>query len=523
MVFGIYARKSIYTEDSDSIETQMNMCVEYIKKHYDNITDIIKYSDEGYTGANIQRPGFKLLINDVKQKKIDVLVCYKIDRISRNVVDFSKTFEELQNHNVQFVSVKEQIDTSTPLGRAMMYICSVFAQMERETIAERVKDNLLALAKSGKWPGGRPPLGFKLQKVTVNNKRHTILVENPDEIGFLNNIFNEFLAGSSLTGLETKFKNNNIKSVNGYYLSNTQIYQILSCPHYVEATKEVYDFFEKKGCIMAVEREKFDGTHGILVYGRTSGGKKKKHVDNPPEKWVVTVGLHKPLISAEKWLAVQKRFGQNKINKTRKHNIGILKGILKCKCGRTMRTKLKVDKTYNKVYTHYFCPQRMRRGAEICDTPMISIDLLDKKIIDFLKYLSVDKKRIEEYMKHDKNKQILIRSKDSIKKEILDCKRKITNLTKAIQNNNESTAIKYLITEIEKLDKQLISLEYELREAEQQEIENAKRIENIDTIYNKICKYLEDYGQLSYEDKNKYLADIIKECVLENDELKIIL
>lgn len=523
MIFGIYARKSVYAEDSDSIETQIKICEEYINSHFENIKGILKYIDEGYTGANTQRPAFNLLLNDVHQKKIDALVCYKIDRISRNVIDFSKTFEELQTNGIQFISVKEQIDTSTPLGRAMMYICSVFAQMERETIAERVKDNMLELAKAGKWPGGKAPLGYKLQRVMINSRIHSILVENPDELSLLNYIFDSFLEGNTLSGLETKFRKENIKSINGKYFSSTQIHQILSCPHYVAATKEIYDYFKAKGCIMVPPREEFDGTHGLLVYGRTSGGKRRKHVDNPPNMWVVTIGLHKPLISAEKWLAVQERFGKNKFNKTRKHQIGILKGIIRCKCGRKMATKRKYDKVYGKVYEHYFCRYRERTCGILCDAPMVSIEDIDSKVLALLKHLSVNKKDIELYMNNDKDNIPFARNAEIIKKEISECKRKISNLADAIQNNTESTAVKYLVAEIEKLDKQLISLEFELREAELKEKEELKRNESIDIVYEKIVNYIREYESLPYEEKNRLLSDIIKECVYKDGELIITL
>lgn len=523
MIFGIYARKSVYSDDSDSIENQINMCIDYIKKHYNIVTDIIKYYDEGYTGANTQRPGFNLLLKDVKNKKINTLVCYKIDRISRNVVDFSKTFEELQKNNIQFISIKEQIDTSTPLGRAMMYICSVFAQMERETIAERIKDSSLALAKSGKWPGGRPPLGYMREKIIIDGKKHTTLVKNPDEVDLLNYIVEEFLDGNTLSGLETKFRHNKIKSRLGSYFSSTQIYQILSCPQYVAATPKIYDYFQSKGCNIVAPREKFDGKHGILVYNRTSGSRSKKHVINPPNMWYVTVGLHEPLLSAEKWLAIQERFGKNKIDKTRKHEIGILKGILKCKCGYTMRTKYKHDKQYNIEYTHYFCPQRTRKGKQACDTPMIPIDLIDNKVIDIMKNLSINKDHIELYMKKELSEIRLIRSKEIINNEMNDCRKRIFNLTKALQENYQSQAAKYIIADIEKLDKQLISLEYELRELEESEKERAKRVETIDTIYEKILEYIKDYELLPYKEKNRHLAAIIKECIWNDGELTIVL
>jgi len=519
MNIGIYARKSVFSDKSDSVESQIKICKEYAQNNF-KVTSVVVYEDEGFTGANTYRPGFTQLMKDIIAKKIDILVCYKIDRISRNVLDFSTTFNTLQEHGIQFVSVKEQIDTSTPLGRAMMYICSVFAQMERETTAERVKDSMIELAKSGKWAGGKAPLGYKRERVLLNGKHHTILVKNENELPFLNMIFDTFLVGHSLSGLETYFRKKGIKTLNGKYMSSIQLYNILKNPHYVAATKEVYDYFDGLGCIMASDRERFDGKYGLVVYGRTKGGKKKTHTINPPEDWVVSVGLHEPLIPAKKWLAAQERFGKNIIDKMRKHEIGILKGIVKCKCGYAMRVQHKVDKIYKKVYDNYYCQNRNRRGPEFCDMKMVGVDELDGKMINVLKQLSINKNLLKKYVKQ-LNTSTPVRDKDAIKREIVSIKKKIENLTAALQDNFESSAAKYIISEIEKLDKQIAGLNYELKEAEYNEQEDNKRKDDIEAIHAKICKYLNMFDKLPYKDKVKYLQEIIKECVWDGKNLII--
>ncbi len=522
MNIGIYARKSKFSDKSDSIRNQINIAKEYAQNNF-KVTSIMEYpEDEGFSGANIERPGFERLLKDVTDKKIDVLICYKIDRISRNVLDFSSTFDMLQKNGIQFVSVKEQIDTSTPLGRAMMYICSVFAQMERETTAERIKDNMVELAKSGKWAGGKPPIGYKREKITLNGKTHTILTENKDEVPFLNMIYDTFLEGFSLNGLETHFRKRNIKTLGGYYLSSTQIYNILKNPHYVAATKDIYRYFKDLGCVMASEIEKYNGEHGLVVYGRTKGGKKRTHKIAPPSDWIVSVGLHEPVLTAAKWLAAQDRFGKNMIDKTRKHEIGILKGIVKCKCGYKLRVKHKVDKTYNKTYNDYYCQNRSRYGTEACTMKMIGVDELDSKLIQVLKELAADKKLLEKYT----NKPVSViplKNKDAIKKDIEGIKKKIDNLASALQDNAESAAAKYIITSIEKLDRRLIGLQYELREVEDAEQDAVKINNNIDVIHNKICMYLNMFDRLKYSDKTKYLQEIIKECVWNWEQLEIVI
>ena len=118
------------------------------------------YEDEGFSGKNLERPEFRRLMRDLEAGRGACLVCYRLDRVSRNVGDFARLIETLNARGVDFVCIREQFDTATPMGKAMLYIASVFAQLERETIAQRVRDNMLLLARTGRWLGGTPPTGY---------------------------------------------------------------------------------------------------------------------------------------------------------------------------------------------------------------------------------------------------------------------------------------------------------------------------------------------------------------------------
>lgn len=167
MKAAIYSRKSKFTGKGDSIGNQVQACKDYATNHLSeyNIDEFFIYEDEGFSGGNTNRPEFQRLIEDAKNKKFDFLICYRLDRISRTVSDFSSTLEMLKRNNIKFISVSERFDTSNPMGEAMIYIASVFAQLERRTIAERVRDNMIELAKTGRWLGGISPLGYKSKTV----------------------------------------------------------------------------------------------------------------------------------------------------------------------------------------------------------------------------------------------------------------------------------------------------------------------------------------------------------------------
>ena len=167
MNLAIYSRKSLFTGKGESIENQIQMCREYILSNIGIESQIFIYEDEGYSGGNTDRPKFQEMIKDIKAGKINRVVCYKLDRIGRSVAQLSNMFELLDKYNCSFTSITEQqFDTTTPMGRAMINIASTFAQLERETIAERVRDNMIGLAKTGRWLGGQSPLGFFPEKFT---------------------------------------------------------------------------------------------------------------------------------------------------------------------------------------------------------------------------------------------------------------------------------------------------------------------------------------------------------------------
>ena len=167
MLIAIYSRKSKWTGKGESIENQIVMCREYLTYvlHISEEAQIQEYRDEGFSGKDTKRPMFQQMLRDMKQEHFDYLVCYKLDRLGRNLLDLTTLIERLEKQHTSFISIKERFDTTTPLGKAMLYFSGVLAQMEREQIAERVRDNMILLARSGRWLGGTTPYGFRSIKV----------------------------------------------------------------------------------------------------------------------------------------------------------------------------------------------------------------------------------------------------------------------------------------------------------------------------------------------------------------------
>lgn len=513
-----YSRKSVYSDTSDSTQAQYNLAVDYCKHHFEDY-ELIRYEDEGFTGANINRPAYNRLVEDIKSGLINIVICYKIDRMSRNVKDFSNFFSFLQEHNVEFVSIKEQIDTSTPIGRAMMYISSVFAQMERETIAERVKDGMIDLSKTGKWAGGRAPLGYKRDRVTIDNKSHTILVPDPEGIRIFKIIVDTFLGDTmSLGTLERRFAEQNITSLYGNRFSSANMHRILKNPTYCTADGKAYDYFKSLGCQMALSRDKFDGTHAIMPYNRCSGGKRKPQVNNPVEKWIISVGLHKPLLTSEEYIKIQSSFKRNKAFKKRKYKVGILKGVLRCSCGWLMGTNHSENKKGHAI-DNYHCVQRDRRGPAYCSRSFIRVQELDDAVIDILKKIKLDKSLIDNYTAPDI--KLLTRKPSEVRRDITNVENKINNLTAALSNASGSSAMKYIIADIENQDKILSSLRHELIEISATERRAEKNNIAKEEKYKLICEIVDCLDTAEYDEINGLLRDLLKECIWDGESLSI--
>ena len=149
------------------------------------------YDDPGFSGGNTDRPGLKRLMADIERGQIDIVVVYKIDRLTRSLADFSKMVEVFERHEVSFVSVTQQFNTTTSMGRLMLNVLLSFAQFEREVTGERIRDKIAAAKRKGMWMGGVPPLGYD-----VDNR---LLVINEAEAAVVRHIFEEMLTIGSPT------------------------------------------------------------------------------------------------------------------------------------------------------------------------------------------------------------------------------------------------------------------------------------------------------------------------------------
>lgn len=326
----IYARQSIDKKDSISIETQLEHCRRFADGEYR------VYSDKGYSGKNIDRPQFTRLLEDIRNGLIEKLVVYKLDRISRSLHDFSNLMELFRQHDVEFASTVETFDTATPIGRAMLGIIMVFAELERENILMRVKDNYYARGEKGLYLGGPPIYGFDKRETRLAGIRTSVLIPN-QHIHTVEWLYSAYLTeNKSLGELAGELNSQNIPSANGTLWDSCKLSRLLRSPTYVMADMEVYNYFKKRGCKISNHAEDFTGERGCFLYGKREANE-RKYADVTDH--VLSLGLHEGIIPSQQWLDVQRKLdGNSQINKGKSGTHSWLTGLVKCgKCGYALR------------------------------------------------------------------------------------------------------------------------------------------------------------------------------------------
>lgn len=519
MVIGIYPRKSVYRDNSESIQTQIQMCKDYAALVFKgkDISFRIYDQDEGFSGKNTKRPSFQEMMSDVRNDLLDVIVVYKLDRIARNVAQFSAMYEIFQLHNVSFVSVKESFDTSTPMGRTVMYILAAFAQLERENTSERVSDSMKALGTAGIWTGGNLPPGMKSIRRKNGSKEHSYLVVDPESIGFVKLLYQLLLDGYSITRVERYCRDHGFKSRTGKFMSTSQIYNIITNPVYCDNSPDAYEYFSALGCQIPEQIDDpifFDGQHGLIAYGRTKTNDTTQKRQNAAG-WTLAIGIHEPVIPAADWIAAQNRLGINKMCRTAKYEVGLLKGVLRCRCG--ARMDIRTHRKNNILFSYYYCSKMTRQGKDACASGYIPVSNVDNAFIRELRKIRLDPSRIQ---CRQETPEAL--NPDTLQAEIRNIQKSIGNLTAALQQAMDSPAAAYIIDQISALDKQKRTLESDLQKAKRQQFENRALQETEKMIHENICYLLDHFDEIDYSGKNKLIRNTIKSCILNGESLRIV-
>ena len=432
----IYARQSVDKKDSVSIETQIEKCEVIADK------DSFIFKDKGYSGKNTDRPDLAKLISDIKEDKVNRVIVYRLDRISRNIKDFYSLYSIMQEHHTEFVSVSENFDTANPMGRAMMGILVVFAQMERESSQERGKDNYYSrISMDGRWAGGPAPYGFINAK--TDDKKPTLSI-NEEEMKIVKYCFNEYAysPNTSLNQICNYLTENGYKSrrKNGGW-DNVTISRMLQNSVYAVADKRLQKYFEIRKIRFLNEGE-WDGSTSCHVVGKKPGNANVRKYVTLEEQSVYLTNFA-GVIDSKTFIMAQERLEQNE-QISRSNAPSILKelaGLLKCAdCGYAIKSysKSTTGAPYLSCYGKY--------GLKVCDTTFKGVKFaeIQKKVgIEIQKELDKIAKVIMQEIANDITKE----------NHINELKTKIDNLIELASLGGESA--KAVHNKIEKIQQEI--------------------------------------------------------------------
>ena len=535
MRFAIYSRKSKFTGKGESIDNQIEMCQDYINTHFSETENEIKvYEDEGFSAKNLNRPQFQQMMKDESDNPYDFIVVYRLDRISRNVSDFANLIDRLNQIGTSFICIKEQFDTSTPMGRAMMNIAAVFAQLERETIAERIKDNMYMLAKDGRWTGGTTPLGYKSVKKTYTDggkeRSHFVLEFDESQIDLIKLIFKKYFEFHSANKVQKYLNDNGYKTQEGNKWDRNNLKRILTNPIYCIADQDSLDYFIKLGSNVCFTIEDCDGKKGILPYNRFSGQKRELQ---DVTKWIIAISQHDGIISGKQWIKIQEIIQRNhdiylKKKPSRRQALNpksILSGILFCSCGSYMRPKM-----YSSGSMYYICERKMNTNSTECSISNINGDELDKAILDELFSYGKDNSSINIQLESLQKK---INSVDSeinktiarLKKQQLENKKqadKLTNvITISMELDTDKQVIQHYNNKITELMNENSKLEKQIEELSDTSIIKDDMTKNLNNIVDSIEYLKTHFNDLSIQQRRELIKQITNKIVYDGENIHI--
>ncbi len=353
----IYTRKS--TEESleqefNSLDAQRESAEAFIKSqaHEGWVCLPDYYDDGGFTGGNADRPAVQRLLNDIEAGKIDCVVVYKVDRLSRSLLDFARLMETFEKHDVSFVSVTQQFNTCHSMGRLTLNILFSFAQFEREIISERTRDKIAAARRKGKWSGGMPVLGYGVDPVTRK------LVVDETESARVREIYQLYLERGSMIPTVRELERRG-------WLSKR--------------------WETKKGTIRGGKPFNKGTLHNLLTSVTYLG--KLRYKDEIHE------GEHDAIVSEELFQQVQSVLARNRVAggaEIRNRHGAMLKGILRCSaCGCAMSYTYTQKK--NRKYRYYRCIEAAKRGAGRCPSKSVPAEQIERFVVEQIRCIGRDR------------------------------------------------------------------------------------------------------------------------------------
>lgn len=500
-MIAIYARQSLNKADSISIEGQIEIC----KKEFASNEKYNIYSDKGFSGKDIDRPSFKKMMDDIRNNIVHKVIVYRLDRISRSTLDFANIMDIFKEYNVEFISSTEKFDTSTPIGRAMLSIVMTFAQLERETIQQRISDNYYIRGSKGFYLGGQPPYGYTKEKTTIEGKKTSVLVPLEPNASHVKKMYKLYSQTNMSLGQISKYLNdNNILSPTGKHWDSAKISRILKNPVYVKSDVDVYSYYKENGAIITNEIQDFIGTNGCYLFGKRKLNERKfTNVKNH----TLVIAPHKGLVDSNVWLLCQYKLDKNKqIKNSGKGKYSWLSGLTKCGHCHYAMTVVVSDGKYKYLkcrgkYNYHICDGH-DRVIKVEDIEEIVQQKLLKKIDQHK--IQVSKLEIQEVEDNYLTNKLKI--------DLVEIDNKIENLINQLAEGN-ATITKYINQKINELDNRKNKILEEIKSA---------AINSSPTIkYQDIFDKAKEWNNISLEEKKEICSYYIDKIFIKEDSIEI--
>ena len=527
----IYVRKSKATDKGESIENQISRCISLCEMRGFGYR---VFTDYDFTGKNTNRPDYELMIRGLSSGEYKYLICYRLDRVSRSVNDFSALIEELTSYEAGFISIKENFDTISPMGRAMMMITAVFAQLERETIAERVRDNMIDRAKAGKWNGGPVPYGFNSKTETTEyrggDKKASYLVIDTEQADRIREFYSWYLEdGGSVRNVAIRANEMGYKTGNDKHWASSQMSRILQSPLYAAATVDTYHYFKNNTQVDIIDKlESFNSENGLMYYNRRKPHKNTSK-EREQEEWILAIGEHKPIISGEVFIQAQKKLFKNK-TKAPRLNQGIrspLTGLVRCgKCNSSMSVfaSPKTNSKDNGYYNYFRCLRKEQQASFLCDNKNVRADVLEDLVVSHIVGLLENKNSLKSILeatnqKNEDNTIPLIAKRNKHQSELDKLEKELENLVDALSKG--ILPEKIITKKYAELEDKKIKLQILLKEIENELNINYSQSFDLQSIEKSLNNFKESYEYLSFEDRKKILAKIVKEIKVTDNNIEL--